>query len=89
VKNYPLESSPSVDEDSKLMDSIISSKVSQLKTLKDKVKKKNERNLIQTQNLERRLTQVQKQMTLLQSNQSHSSGELRDQYKQQQSSHLS
>ena len=33
-----------LDEDSELMDSIIS-KVSQLKTLKDEVEKKNERNL--------------------------------------------
>ncbi|XP_065908838.1 uncharacterized protein [Dysidea avara] len=64
-----------LDEDSELIDNIIN-KVSQLKTLKDEVeRKRREAETSQSQNLERRLTQVQEQMSLLQSSQT---GELRN-----------
>ena len=64
-----------LDEDSELIDNIIN-RVSQLKTLKDEVeRKRREAETSQSQNLERRLTQVQEQMSLLQSSQT---GELRN-----------
>ena len=52
-----------LDEDSEFMDNIVS-KVSQLKTLKEEVeRKRRELETSQTQNLERRLTQMQEQMS--------------------------
>ena len=65
-----------LEEDSELMDNIIS-KISQLKTLKEEVeRKRKEFETSETQNLERRLTQMQEQMSLLQSNRTHPPGEL-------------
>ena len=60
-----------LEEDSELMDNIIS-KVSQLK--RKLSVKGNETS--QTQNLERRLAQMQEQMSLLQTNRAHPPGEL-------------
>ena len=51
--------------------------VFQLKTLKDKVeRKRKEFETSQTQNLKRRLTQTQEQMSLLQTNRTHPPGDL-------------
>ena len=66
-----------LDEDSEFMDNVIS-KVSQLKTLKEEVeRKRRELETSQTQNLERRLTQMQEQMAVMQANQTRPSEELR------------
>ena len=65
-----------LEEDSELMDNIIG-KISQLKTLKEEVeRKRKEFETRETQNLERRLTQMQEQMSLLQTNRTHPPGEL-------------
>ncbi|XP_065899645.1 uncharacterized protein [Dysidea avara] len=61
-----------LDQDSEFMDNVVD-KVSQLKVLKDEVeRKRRELETSHTQNLEQRLTQVQEQMSLLQSSQTHS-----------------
>ena len=58
-----------LDEDSEFMDNVIS-KVSQLKTLKEEVeRRRKEVEASQSQNFERRLIQMQEQMSLLQANQ--------------------
>ena len=57
------------------MDNIIS-KVSQLKTFKRKLSEKGENWRLAKQTLERRLNQMQEQMSLLQANQTHPPGEL-------------
>ena len=61
-----------LEQDSEFMDSVID-KVSQLKVLKEEVeRKRRELDTSHTQNLEQRLTQVQEQMSLLQSSQTRS-----------------
>ena len=61
-----------LEQDSEFMDSVID-KVSQLKVLKEEVeRKRRELDTNHTQNLEQRLTQVQEQMSLLQSSQTRS-----------------
>ena len=63
-------------EDSEFMDNVIS-KVSQLKTLKEEVEqRRKEVEASQTQNFERRLIQMQEQMSLLQANQRHPSSSI-------------
>ena len=65
-----------LDEDSEFTDNAIS-KVSQLKMLKEEVeRRRKEFETSQIQNLERRLTQMQEQMSLLQTNQARPPGEL-------------
>ena len=54
-----------LDEDVEFIDGVIS-KVSQLKTLKEEVERRRELEATQAQGLERRVTQLQEQMALLQ-----------------------